>query len=68
MSKLIRGFELELAAAIGQVLEITDSLLLVAIELLSRRCERFGRWSVDTYLGHLICLFRQLTLLFLRAS
>jgi len=46
MSKLIRASELELAAAVGQVLGTTQTSLRMAVELLARRCERIGCWSV----------------------
>ncbi|WAQ98157.1 WDR17-like protein [Mya arenaria] len=44
MSRLLQGNELELAVAMGTVLGGVDSLLHTAIELLSRRCERLGKW------------------------
>jgi len=46
MCKLIGGGELELAASLGLVLKSVDAQLRVAVELLSRRCENLGRWSV----------------------
>ena len=47
MCKLIRGGELELAVSVGLVLKSVDAQLRVAVELLSRRCEQLGRWSVS---------------------
>jgi len=46
MCKLIRGGELVLAVSVGLILKSVDAQLRVAIELLSRRCENLGRWSV----------------------
>jgi len=52
MCKLIRGGEIELAVSIGLVLRSVDSQLRVAVELLSRRCENLGKWSVrDAYIS-----------------
>ena len=46
MSKLIRGNELELAISVGTVLGNVPAHLRLATELLSRRCEHLGKWSV----------------------
>ena len=46
MCKLIRGGELELAVSVGLVLKTVAAQLCMALELLSRRCENLGRWSV----------------------
>jgi len=35
-----------LAVSVGLVLKSVDAQLRVAVELLSRRCENLGRWSV----------------------
>ena len=48
MAKLVRGHELELAACIGQVLTNVPELTHLAIEFLARRCEKIGRWYVNT--------------------
>ena len=44
MQKLLRGNELELAVSVGLVLEDVGDLTSIAAELLSRRCEKLGRW------------------------
>ena len=49
MSKLIRGNELELAVSVGTVLGNVPAQLRVATELLSRRCEFLGKWSVHHF-------------------
>lgn len=46
MSKLIRGNELELAISVGTILGNVPAHLRLATELLSRRCEHIGKWSV----------------------
>ena len=46
MSKLLRGNELELAISVGTVLGSVPTHLRLATELLSRRCEHIGKWSV----------------------
>ena len=44
LQKLIRGNELELAISVGRVLGNLEALTGLATELLSRRCEKLGRW------------------------
>ena len=44
MQKLLRGNELELAVSVGLVLEDVEDLTSIAAELLSRRCEKLGKW------------------------
>jgi len=44
MCRLIQGNELETAVAMGMTFGNLDNLTSVAIELLSRRCERLGEW------------------------
>eukprot|EP00057_Strongylocentrotus_purpuratus_P025354 XP_011679828.1 PREDICTED: WD repeat-containing protein 17 [Strongylocentrotus purpuratus] len=48
LSKLIRGHELELVISIGKSLkgEKNSSLVTMAIEMLSRRCEGQGNWDL----------------------
>lgn len=44
MRSLIQGNELELAVAMGTVLGNLEQHTSVALEMLSRRCERLGKW------------------------
>ncbi|XP_052276761.1 WD repeat-containing protein 17-like isoform X3 [Dreissena polymorpha] len=44
LCRLIQGNELELAVAMGTVLGVHDSVMSVAMEMLSRRCERLSKW------------------------
>ncbi|XP_072171647.1 WD repeat-containing protein 17-like [Diadema setosum] len=52
LSKLIRGHELELAVSIGKALkgEAHVSLVAMALELLSHRCESQGHWELAIHL------------------
>lgn len=54
MSKLIRGFELELAAALGQIVKVTDASLRLVLEFLAQRCERIGHWDLGVKLLKLL--------------
>ncbi|XP_064637319.1 WD repeat-containing protein 17-like isoform X2 [Lineus longissimus] len=54
MSKLIRGNELELAVSAGMVLNKAMPLTYVALELLSRKCEKIGRWDLAVDLINII--------------
>jgi len=56
MCKLIRGGEIELAVSVGLVLKSVDAQLRVALELLSRRCENLGRWSVMSLFAFILVL------------
>ncbi|KAL4230509.1 Anaphase-promoting complex subunit 4 WD40 domain [Mactra antiquata] len=52
--KLIQGNELELAVSMGLVLGNLQSYTSLAIEMLSRRCERLGLWDLAVDLLHQI--------------
>lgn len=54
IGKLIKGNELELAVAMGTVLGNLQQYTSVAMEMLSRRCERLGNWELAIDLLHLI--------------
>ncbi|XP_068702720.1 WD repeat-containing protein 17-like [Montipora foliosa] len=45
LSKLIRGNELELAVSVGMVLKDNTPEYHLAVELLSRKCEKLGKWD-----------------------
>ncbi|XP_060599181.1 WD repeat-containing protein 17-like [Ruditapes philippinarum] len=52
LGKLIQGNELELAVATGTVIGNLQEYTSVAIEMLSRRCERLGKWELAVDLLH----------------
>ncbi|XP_053398741.1 WD repeat-containing protein 17-like [Mercenaria mercenaria] len=54
MGRLIQGNELELAVAMGTVLGNLQQYTSVALEMLSRRCERLGKWELAIDLLHQI--------------
>lgn len=62
LTTLLRGHELELAVSIAAVLGDSDESIMglkhIALQLLSRRCEHLGKWSVNVSLGDIMLSLR----------
>ena len=49
IAKLIRSNELELAVSVCRIVPDSKDLLEISTLLLSKRCEKFGKWYVSTW-------------------